>query len=214
MNSAEAKKVLLLYRGRIDESDPQFAEALAQAKRDPDLAEWLRQQNESYSAVKTKFREIEPPSDLREKIVRQRPVPFSRRIISPALLKIAAGIALFAAVAVAVSWPYLHRPQSRPLLAQIGTEITVTGEVLDMACYISDNLSGPEHADCARTCIRKGLPVGIKSQDDGSVYLLVGDSHSLNDQLADYAAKTITVKGTVRSRDGFAMLDNVTIQKL
>ena len=83
-----------------------------------------------------------------------------------------------------------------------------------MACYIADNLSGPEHAECARTCIRKGLPVGIKSQDDGRVYLLVGSNNSLNDQLADYAAKTITVKGKIRSRDGFAMLDGVTIQKL
>lgn len=214
MNSAEAKKVLLLYRGAIDEHDPQFAEALAQAKVDPDLAEWLRQQNESYRAVQTKFREIEPPADLRDKIVRQRPVPLSRPHTSPALLKIAAAIALLAAVAGAVSWPYLHRAQPPPLLAQIGTEITVTGEVLDMACYISDNLSGPEHADCAKACIRKGLPVGIKSRDDGRVYLLVGNSSSLNDQLADYAAKTITVKGKIRSRNGFAMLDNVTIQTL
>lgn len=212
MNSAEAKKILLLYRGQIDESDPQFAEALAQAKRDPDLTEWVRRQNESYRAIQAKFSQIEPPADLRDKIVRRHPVPFPRQRISPALLKIAAAISLFAAGAV--SWPYLHRPQPQALLAQIGTEITVTGEVLDMACYIASNLSGPDHAECAKTCIRKGLPVGIKSRDDGRVYLLVGDTNSLNDQLADYAAKTITVKGKIRSRDGFAMLDNVTIQTL
>ena len=212
MNSAEAKKILLLYRGQIDESDPQFAEALAQAKRDPELTEWVRRQNESYRAIQTKFRVVEPPADLRDKIVRQRPVQFSPSRLSPVLLRIAAAIALFATGAV--SWPYLHPAPPRPFLAPIGTEITVTGEVLDMACYIASNLSGPEHADCAKTCIRKGLPVGIKSRDDGTVYLLVGDTNSLNDQLADYAAKTITVKGKIRSRDGFAMLDNVTIQTL
>lgn len=212
MNSAEAKKILLLYRGQIDESDPQFAEALAQAKRDPELTEWVRRQNESYRAVQAKFSQIEPPVDLRDKIVRQRPVSFFRPHTSPALLKIAAAIALFAAGAV--SWSYLHHPPPGPFLAPIGTEITVTGEVLDMACYIASNLSGPDHAECAKTCIRKGLPVGIKSRDDGRVYLLVGDTNSLNDQLADYAAKTITVKGKIRSRDGFAMLDNVTIQTL
>jgi hypothetical protein len=212
MNSAEAKKILLLYRGPIDEHDPQFAEALAQAKRDPELTEWVRRQNESYRAIQTKFRVVEPPADLRDKIVRQRPVQFSPSRLSPVLLRIAAAIALFATGAV--SWPYLHPAPPRPFLAPIGTEITVTGEVLDMACYIASNLSGPEHADCAKTCIRKGLPVGIKSRDDGTVYLLVGDTNSLNDQLADYAAKTITVKGKIRSRDGFAMLDNVTIQTL
>jgi hypothetical protein len=127
-------------------------------------------------------------------------------------LKIAAAIAFLAAAAA--FWSYSHRSHLQSLPAQIGTEITVTGEVLDMACYISDNLSGPDHAECARTCIKKGLPVGIKSQTDGRVYLLVGDANSLNDQLADYAAKTITVKGKIRSRDGFAMLDNVTIQNL
>jgi hypothetical protein len=212
MNSAEAKKVLLLYRAQIDERNPQFAEALAQAKRDPDVAEWLRQQDESYRAVQTKVREIEPPSDLRDKIVRQRPVPFSRPLISPAVLKIAAAIVILAGAAA--FWSYSHPPQPQPRPSKIGTEISVTGEVLDMACYIADNLSGPEHAECAKTCIRKGLPVGIKSQDDGRVYLLVGSNNSLNDQLADYAAKTITVKGKIRSRDGFAMLDDVTIQKL
>jgi hypothetical protein len=58
------------------------------------------------------------------------------------------------------------------------------------------------------------LPVEIKSQDNDRVYLLVGAANSLNDQLADYAAKTITVKGKLRTRDGFAMLDDVTIQNL
>ena len=82
-----------------------------------------------------------------------------------------------------------------------------------MACYIAHGLSGPDHADCARTCIKKGLPVGIKAED-GKVYLLIGESDALNDQLADYAAKTITVRGKVRMRDGFAMLDDVTIQNL
>jgi hypothetical protein len=212
MNSAEAKKVLLLYRGQIDENDPQFSQALAQARRDPALAEWLRQQNESYCAVQTKFREIEPPADLREKIRSQRSVPFSPIRISPALLKLAAAIVILAGASA--FWSYSHRPLPRRLPAEIGTEITVTGEVLDMACYIADNLSGPEHAECAKACIRKGLPVGIKSQDDGRVYLLVGSNNSLNDQLADYAARTITVKGKIRSRDGFAMLDGVTIQKL
>jgi hypothetical protein len=210
MDSREAKHILRLHRGQIDDDDPQFGEALAQAERDPELTQWLRQQSESYGAVQAKLHEAEPPSGLRDKIVRQRPVAFS--LISRAVLKIAAGVMILAGGAAL--WSYSHRPQPRALPARIGTEITITGEVLDMACYIADNLSGSEHAECAKTCIRKGLPVGIKSQDDGRVYLLVGSNNSLNDQLADYAAKTITVKGKIRSRDGFAMLDDVTIQKL
>ena len=38
MNTNEAKEKLLLYRGAIDDADPQFSEALAYAQRDPELA--------------------------------------------------------------------------------------------------------------------------------------------------------------------------------
>jgi hypothetical protein len=55
MNSTQAKKILSLYRDPIDRSDPQFAEALAQTKRDPDLADWLRQQNSARSSRRPIF---------------------------------------------------------------------------------------------------------------------------------------------------------------
>jgi hypothetical protein len=37
MNTREAKEILLLYRGAIDDSDPQFHAALDYAKTDPEL---------------------------------------------------------------------------------------------------------------------------------------------------------------------------------
>jgi hypothetical protein len=91
-------------------------------------------------------------------------------------------------------------------------EITVRGEVLDIACYIDHNAMGEKHADCAKKCIASGLPVGIKA-DDGKTYLLIGEHKPLNSELAQYAAKTITVKGKAASRDGFNMIENAEIQK-
>jgi hypothetical protein len=74
-------------------------------------------------------------------------------------------------------------------------EILVTGEVLDMTCYIEYNLSGPDHAKCARICIRSGEPAGIKARD-GKVYLLTGEpGHSVNAELVEYAAQVVTIKG-------------------
>ena len=52
MNTSEAKEKLLLYRGRIDDADPRFQEALAQVRRDPELAEWLREQRGCYEAIR------------------------------------------------------------------------------------------------------------------------------------------------------------------
>jgi hypothetical protein len=93
-------------------------------------------------------------------------------------------------------------------------EISVTGEVLDMTCYIAYNLSGSEHAKCAGDCIRSGLPAGIKAQD-GKIYLLTGEAgKSINAQVADYAAKIVTIKGRQSVRDGFAQLQVEEIRKL
>ena len=90
-------------------------------------------------------------------------------------------------------------------------ESTVTGEVVDMVCYIDEGSSGAEHAECAKTCIKMGLPVGIKSE--GKTYLLVGEHKPMNEELAPLAAKTVTVKGKVVSRDGFNMIENAEIVK-
>src|SRR5919109_1053998 len=75
-----------------------------------------------------------------------------------------------------------------------GQEVTVTGEVVDMSCYIDHGATGEKHAGCAKKCIASGLPVGIKA-NDGKTYLVIGDHKPANSELADLAAKTVTVKG-------------------
>jgi hypothetical protein len=93
-----------------------------------------------------------------------------------------------------------------------GGEITVTGEVLDMACYLDHGAHGAKHADCAKKCITNGLPVGIKTAD-GTTYLLIGDHMPANSELAQYAAKTITVHGKYVERDGIKLIENIDIVK-
>jgi hypothetical protein len=208
MNKTEARETLLLYRVPADDGDPQFEEALAHTRRDPELADWLRVQGQCDQAIRSTLRKIEPPSGLAEKIIRKQPIPF--RPDWTQILKLAAAIVISATI-TAVSMKLWQRERHR--LVQ-GQEIIVKGEVLDMTCYIAYNMSGPEHAACARDCIRSGLPVGIKAED-GKVYLLVGTNWRrggpLNNQLAEYAAKTVTVKGKVGTRDGFAMLTDATV---
>jgi hypothetical protein len=208
MNTREAKEILLLYRGAIDDSDPQFHAALDYAKSNPKLGEWLREQTKCYDTIRAKLRGIEPAPGLSEKIVRRRPIPFPRywTRIGP----LAAAILISASVtALLMKWSERRHPPVG------GTqEILVTGEVLDMTCYIASNLSGPEHAECARVCIKNGAPAGIKAQD-GKVYLLTGEpGQSINTELADYAAKVVTIKGRQTVRDGFAQLQVEEIRKL
>lgn len=92
------------------------------------------------------------------------------------------------------------------------SEVTVTGEVLDMACYLDHGAQGAKHAGCAKKCITSGLPVGLKGTD-GKTYLLIGDHMPANDELAKHAAETITVKGKLVERDGINLLENIEIVK-
>jgi hypothetical protein len=90
-------------------------------------------------------------------------------------------------------------------------EKTVTGEIVDLMCYADHNATGDKHASCAAKCIKGGGPVAILS--DGKAYLVVGDHKPMNDQLAEYAGKTITLKGKLASNGGISMLENAEIVK-
>ena len=93
-----------------------------------------------------------------------------------------------------------------------GEPITVTGEIVDLACYLDHNAQGEKHRDCAETCIRSGLPVGIKAAD-GKTYLVIGEHASINATLAPLAAQTVTIRGKLAERGGLAMIANAEIVK-
>src|SRR5437762_14296944 len=88
----------------------------------------------------------------------------------------------------------------------------VTGEVVDMMCYVDHNAVGEKHGQsCGAKCIRSGGPVGIVSE--GKAYLVVGEHKPINDQLADSCGKNITVKGILAERGGIARIENAEIVK-
>ncbi len=117
---------------------------------------------------------------------------------------------LLSLVAAGAAFAFLPLAARAADTAKTGEATTVTGEVLDMACYLDHGAHGEKHADCAKMCISSGLPVGIKSAD-GTVYLLIGEHKPANALLADYAAKTVTVKGKLVTRDGMNLLENIEI---
>jgi hypothetical protein len=89
---------------------------------------------------------------------------------------------------------------------------TVTGEVVDMMCYVDHNAMGEAHGQsCGSKCIKNGGPVGIV--ENGKAYLVVGEHKPINDELADSCGKTITLKGKLAERGGVALLENAEIVK-
>jgi len=87
----------------------------------------------------------------------------------------------------------------------------ITGEIVDMMCYVDHNAVGAKHAECGEKCIKNGGPVGIVS--DGKAYLVVGAHKPMNDELAPLAGKTVTLKGKLANNGGVSMLENAEIVK-
>jgi hypothetical protein len=106
--------------------------------------------------------------------------------------------------------PAATHEKSAAMPADEAKTITVKGEIVDLVCYLDHEAQGAKHADCAKTCIESGLPVGIKTAE-GKIYMLVGDHKPLNEKLAPLAAKTVTIRGKAVSRGGFNMIENAEI---
>jgi hypothetical protein len=70
MTIEQAKQVLLLHRpGDGEAPDPELAEALQVAREDAGLRAWYDEHCAFQTAMRRKFREIEAPADLKDRIV-------------------------------------------------------------------------------------------------------------------------------------------------
>src|SRR6516162_4298353 len=126
----------------------------------------------------------------------------------PTVLKVAVTAAFIAALAVsplAIAQEHEHGTEA-------GASKEVTGEVVDMMCYVDHNAVGEKHGQsCGAKCIRSGGPVGIVSE--GKAYLVIGEHKPINDQLADLCGKNVTLKGKLAERGGIAMIENAEVMK-
>lgn len=91
----------------------------------------------------------------------------------------------------------------------------MSGEILDMACYMAKGAKGPGHRTCARMCVKKGAPMGILT-DEGDVYLLVDDHDNPDpyEALKKLAGEKARVKGKKFSRGGVAAIVVGAAEKL
>ena len=133
---------------------------------------------------------------------------FNSTTNKPTVLGIAVVATFIAALAVApLAVAQEHEPGSDAAASK-----EMTGEVVDMMCYVDHNAVGEKHGQsCGAKCVKSGGPVGIVSE--GKAYLVVGEHKPINDQLAEYCGKSVTVKGKLAERGGIAMIENAEIIK-
>ena len=57
-----------------------------------------------------------------------------------------------------------------------GKVVTITGEIIDLSCYLQVGKHGGKHRDCGQKCLKAGQPIGLLAKD-GTVYLLMEEEH-------------------------------------
>lgn len=90
-----------------------------------------------------------------------------------------------------------------------GKVTTVTGEIVDLSCYLQVGKHGDKHSSCGKKCIANGQPIGLVTKA-GQVYLLMDEEHdprrdgltSFRKAAADNFAKVMTVSGTQTTVNG------------
>jgi hypothetical protein len=94
-----------------------------------------------------------------------------------------------------------------------GKATTVTGEVVDVSCYLQLGKRGEAHIPCGSKCIENGQPIGLVDGDE-RLYILFAEEHhprrdgqvDLKKVFAPLLAKTVTVTGMMTEMKDYRAL--------
>ena len=102
---------------------------------------------------------------------------------------------------------------------QVGKDSTLTGEIVDLSCYVKMSAMGMDHAECAVGCAKAGMPLALLEDTTSRIYLLVSDKEleSVNGKLQPLektvARKSVTIKGRVYEKGGLLLLEVLSMGK-
>lgn len=72
----------------------------------------------------------------------------------------------------------------------------LTGEFIELGCYVNHDSTGTEHTDCAEKCARAGAPIALKEDGTGKLYVVITDGHFINPAEPAFGKIGIPVKVT------------------
>src|SRR5213593_5241458 len=119
---------------------------------------------------------------------------------------------LAAAALLAICALPLAAQQQKPA-ANAGSDMTLTGQVIDVNCYTTMGASGAGHKQCAAQCAKAGVALAILSSD-GTIYMPVSSKPAdpQNPRLLPFAEGKVKVTGTHRTNHGLHTIEIKTIE--
>ena len=86
--------------------------------------------------------------------------------------------------------------------------VSVTGEIVDSACWIKSGAKGESHRTCAQKCADAGIPLALVQDGTNRLVWLysVDDMETPTKELRPHAGRKVTVTGTWAERGGAKIL--------
>lgn len=133
MNRDEAKTILLRYRpGTADADDPEIAAALALARQDPELTQWLVGHCARQEALRAGFRKITAPAGLKEQIISEQAARGITGIRRQRMI-LAAAAAVAVLLFLTPLWFHYHgREDGFPVLRNRMASVALRGYGMDL----------------------------------------------------------------------------------
>lgn len=96
---------------------------------------------------------------------------------------------------------------------QASDEKTISGQVIDVNCYVAMGASGAGHKACAEGCAKAGVQLAILGTD-GNVYAAISSKpmDAQNAKLLPFAEGKVKVTGTHRFKNGLHTIEIKTIE--
>ncbi len=87
-----------------------------------------------------------------------------------------------------------------------GKVVTISGQVIDPACYLKQGKHGPDHKMCAQTCAKAGQSLAILEDKTGKIYVSLGAEmgDDPNAKIFSLAEEKVKVSGTVITKGGIS----------
>ncbi|HEX9665778.1 MAG TPA: hypothetical protein VGA95_04380 [Thermodesulfobacteriota bacterium] len=112
------------------------------------------------------------------------------------------------AVAFVFSMPLSFAGEEMMEEKDMGKDVTITGRVVDPACYTHMGLKGPDHKGCAEMCAKAGQALGILDEKNDVLYQVIEGAPGTdpNKLIIGNAEDVITVKGKLYEKSGMKAL--------
>jgi len=89
-------------------------------------------------------------------------------------------------------------------------EVTLIGKVVDLQCYMTEEYPTKDKVECARRCIRAGVPVALETET-GLVIVGMGQRGPAK-EVEKHALALVEVKGKLYEKHGIKYVDITSVK--